>query len=193
MSVLFILYLMNVIWSHGLFFPQDYEARLFVLKNERGRIISSAEEAVDFQKKNLALNHFLSKLSQSSHSSTVSDISHEESKKRNVGQRVVVSYFIWLTFALGHRQVQIVYTSCLSWFSVRIILLFCWYKRFSVYLNRVWNCNMPKNEMKMEKKDSWISQFLWIVVLNCAVANDPHYCIKGTLWQIDLEADHRWW
>ncbi|KAG4966287.1 hypothetical protein JHK84_040882 [Glycine max] len=70
---------------------QDYEARLFVLKNERGRIISSAEEAVDFQKKNLALNHFLSKLSQSSHSSTVSDISHEESKKRNVGQRVVVS------------------------------------------------------------------------------------------------------
>lgn len=94
MSVLFILYLMNVIWSHGLFFPQDYEARLFVLKNERGRIISSAEEAVDFQKKNLALNHFLSKLSQSSHSSTVSDISHEESKKRNVGQRVVVSYFI---------------------------------------------------------------------------------------------------
>ncbi|KHN39993.1 E3 ubiquitin-protein ligase SHPRH [Glycine soja] len=70
---------------------QDYEARLFVLKNERGRIISSAEEAVDFQKKNFALNHFLSKLSQSSHSSTVSDISHEESKKRNVGQRVVVS------------------------------------------------------------------------------------------------------
>ncbi|RZB69691.1 E3 ubiquitin-protein ligase SHPRH isoform B [Glycine soja] len=69
----------------------DYEARLFVLKNERGRIISSAEEAVDFQKKNFALNHFLSKLSQSSHSSTVSDISHEESKKRNVGQRVVVS------------------------------------------------------------------------------------------------------
>ncbi|KAH1262852.1 E3 ubiquitin-protein ligase SHPRH [Glycine max] len=70
---------------------QDYEARLFVLKNERGGIISSAEEAVDFQKKNFALNHFLSKLSQSNHSSTVSDIGHEESKKRNVGQRVVVS------------------------------------------------------------------------------------------------------
>ncbi|XP_020226329.1 E3 ubiquitin-protein ligase SHPRH [Cajanus cajan] len=70
---------------------QDYEARLFVLKNERGGIISSAEEAVDFQKKTFALNHFLSKLSQSNHSSTVSDISHEESKKRNVGQRVVVS------------------------------------------------------------------------------------------------------
>ncbi|XP_047148397.1 E3 ubiquitin-protein ligase SHPRH isoform X4 [Vigna umbellata] len=70
---------------------QDYEARLFVLKNERGGIISSAEEAVDFQKKNFALNHFLSKLSQSSNSSTTSDIGHEESKKRNVGQRVVVS------------------------------------------------------------------------------------------------------
>lgn len=76
------------------FFPQDYEARLFVLKNERGGIISSAEEAVDFQKKNFALNHFLSKLSQSSHSSTVSDIGNEESKKRNVGQRVVVSNFL---------------------------------------------------------------------------------------------------
>ncbi|KAL2317565.1 hypothetical protein Fmac_031441 [Flemingia macrophylla] len=70
---------------------QDYEARLFVLKNERGGIISSAEEAVDFQKKNFALNHFLSKISQSNHSSTVSDIGPEESKKRNVGQRVVVS------------------------------------------------------------------------------------------------------
>ncbi|QCE00806.1 E3 ubiquitin-protein ligase SHPRH [Vigna unguiculata] len=70
---------------------QDYEARLFVLKNDRGGIISSAEEAVDFQKKNFALNHFLSKLSQSSNSSTTSDIGHEESKKRNVGQRVVVS------------------------------------------------------------------------------------------------------
>ncbi|XP_027329381.1 E3 ubiquitin-protein ligase SHPRH isoform X1 [Abrus precatorius] len=69
---------------------QDYEARLFVLKNERGGIISSAEEAVDFQKKNFALNHFLSKISQSNHNSTVSDF-HEESKKRNVGQRVVVS------------------------------------------------------------------------------------------------------
>jgi len=76
------------------FLPQDYEARLFVLKNERGGIISSAEEAVDFQKKNSALNHFLSKLSKTSNSSTTSDISHEESKKRNVGQRVVVSYFI---------------------------------------------------------------------------------------------------
>ncbi|XP_061339196.1 uncharacterized protein LOC133285897 isoform X2 [Gastrolobium bilobum] len=69
---------------------QEYEARLFVLKNERGGIISSAE-AVDFQKKNFALNHFLSKLSQSNHSSTGSDIGYEESKKRNVGQRVVVS------------------------------------------------------------------------------------------------------
>ncbi|XP_019456201.1 PREDICTED: E3 ubiquitin-protein ligase SHPRH isoform X2 [Lupinus angustifolius] len=71
---------------------QDYEARLFVLKNERGGIISSAEEAVDFQKKKLALNHFLSKLSQSNHSSTATELGNEEeSKKRNVGQRVVVS------------------------------------------------------------------------------------------------------
>ncbi|XP_052107843.1 uncharacterized protein LOC107459335 [Arachis duranensis] len=70
---------------------QDYEARLFVLKNERGGIISSAEEAVDLQKKNFALNHFLSKLSKSNHRATASQIDNEESKKRNVGQRVVVS------------------------------------------------------------------------------------------------------
>ncbi|CAL0315584.1 unnamed protein product [Lupinus luteus] len=71
---------------------KDYEARLFVLKNERGGIISSAEEAVDLQKKKLALNHFLSKLSQSNRSSTATEIGNEEeSKKRNAGQRVVVS------------------------------------------------------------------------------------------------------
>ncbi|MED6124025.1 hypothetical protein PIB30_055145, partial [Stylosanthes scabra] len=70
---------------------QDYEARLFVLKNERGGIISSAEEAVDLQKKNFALNHFLSKLSKSNHRATVSEIDSEDSKRRNVGQRVVVS------------------------------------------------------------------------------------------------------
>ncbi|XP_054788420.1 uncharacterized protein LOC129294236 isoform X2 [Prosopis cineraria] len=70
---------------------QDYEARLFVLKNERGGIISSAEEAVDLQKKNFALNRFLSKLSQSNHISKTSDIGYEESRKRNVGERVVVS------------------------------------------------------------------------------------------------------
>ena len=80
--------------SWFIFYLQDYEARLFVLKNERGGIISSAEEAVDFQKKNFALNHFLSKLSQSNHRSTVSEIDYEESKKRNVRQRVVVSYLI---------------------------------------------------------------------------------------------------
>lgn len=115
------------------FLPQDYEARLFVLKNERGGIISSAEEAVDFQKKNSALNHFLSKLSKTSNSSTTSDISHEESKKRNVGQRVVVSYFIWLTFALGRRLLQIYYTSSFSLSPVvlTMILLFHWYK--SIY------------------------------------------------------------
>ncbi|XP_024639582.1 E3 ubiquitin-protein ligase SHPRH isoform X3 [Medicago truncatula] len=70
---------------------QHYEARLFVLKNERGDIISSAEEAVDFQKKSFARNHFLSNLSQSNQSSSVSDIDNEESRKRNVGQKVVTS------------------------------------------------------------------------------------------------------
>ncbi|XP_028782280.1 LOW QUALITY PROTEIN: E3 ubiquitin-protein ligase SHPRH [Neltuma alba] len=70
---------------------QDYEARLFVLKDERGGIISSAEEAVDLQKKNSALNRFLSNLSQSNRISNASDIGHQESKKRNVGERVVVS------------------------------------------------------------------------------------------------------
>lgn len=73
------------------FGTQDYEARLFVLKNERGGIISSAEEAVDLQKKNFALNRFLSKLSQSDQNPKTSDNDYEESKKRNVGERVVVS------------------------------------------------------------------------------------------------------
>ena len=73
------------------FHTQDYEARLFVLKNERGGIISSAEEAVDLQKKNFALNRFLSKLSQSDQNPKTSDNDYEESKKRNVGERVVVS------------------------------------------------------------------------------------------------------
>ena len=74
--------------------PQDYAARLFVLKNERGGIITSADEAVDLLKKNSALNRFLQNLSQNNQSSTVSDIGSEESKKRSVGKRVVVSYFI---------------------------------------------------------------------------------------------------
>jgi uncharacterized membrane protein YqhA len=81
-------------------------------------MISSAEEAVDFQKKSFALNQFLSKLSNSNHSSSVSDIEHEESGKRNVGQKVVVSVinffnsllhwvidrYSMLLFTLSHLQ-----------------------------------------------------------------------------------------
>lgn len=138
----------HVICPHSWFNLQDYEARLFVLKNERGGIISSAEEAVDLQKKNFALNRFLSKLSQSNHSSTASDIGHEESKKRNVGERVVVScflidltyatsiYWIWQAFAfqktmlvspslaLGQGKMQIAYNSS----------LFFWVKTLIGYL-----------------------------------------------------------
>ncbi|XP_058747815.1 uncharacterized protein LOC131620688 [Vicia villosa] len=70
---------------------QDYEARLFVLKDERGGIISSAEEAVGFKKKIFARNHFLANLSKSNHSSTVPDDDYDESRKRNAGQRVITS------------------------------------------------------------------------------------------------------
>ncbi|CAK8537765.1 unnamed protein product [Lathyrus sativus] len=68
---------------------QNHEARLFVLKNDRGGLISTAEEAVDFKKKIFARNQFLANLSKSNHSSSVSDIDYDESEKRNVGQRVM--------------------------------------------------------------------------------------------------------
>lgn len=61
----------------GLF--QDYEARLFRLNKEHGEIITSAEEALHFQKKKSALNHY------------DWDKPKLLSEKRDAGERVVVS------------------------------------------------------------------------------------------------------
>ncbi|XP_015575743.2 E3 ubiquitin-protein ligase SHPRH [Ricinus communis] len=70
---------------------QDYEARLFRLNKLRGDIITSAEEAVDLQKKNSALNRFYWNLSGTNRSSTSSDDANDASKRRDAGERVVVS------------------------------------------------------------------------------------------------------
>ncbi|CAN1138472.1 E3 ubiquitin-protein ligase SHPRH [Linum perenne] len=70
---------------------KDYEARLFRLNKADGEIISSAEEAVDLQKKNSELNRFYWNLSRHEKNSTLSGGGNEESRKRDVGERVMVS------------------------------------------------------------------------------------------------------
>ncbi|WCJ20101.1 zinc ion binding DNA binding helicases ATP binding nucleic acid binding [Euphorbia peplus] len=70
---------------------KDYEARLFRLNKSHGEVITSAEEAVDLQKKNSALNRFYWNLSGKNKNSTSSTDVNEASKKRDVGDRVVVS------------------------------------------------------------------------------------------------------
>lgn len=71
---------------------QVYEARLFRSKKDRDGGMISAEEAVDLQKKNSALNRFYWGLSQPNETSTSSTPRNEENtKKRDIGQRVVVS------------------------------------------------------------------------------------------------------
>ncbi|XP_038722963.1 E3 ubiquitin-protein ligase SHPRH isoform X2 [Tripterygium wilfordii] len=70
---------------------KDYEARLFRLNKLHGEMITSAEEAIDLQKKNSALNRFYWKLSQANKISTSSSVEDEELKKRDVGERVMVS------------------------------------------------------------------------------------------------------
>ncbi|KAJ8771167.1 hypothetical protein K2173_023492 [Erythroxylum novogranatense] len=70
---------------------KDYEARLFRLKKSHGGLISSAEEAVDLQKKNSALNRFYWNLSELQKiPSSVGDI-NDESRKRSVRDTVVAS------------------------------------------------------------------------------------------------------
>lgn len=61
-------------------------------------MITSAEEAVDLQKKNSALNRFYWNLSQSNKTSKSSANGYEESKKRDVREKVVVSYLSKTTF-----------------------------------------------------------------------------------------------
>ncbi|KAL8135332.1 hypothetical protein AgCh_010118 [Apium graveolens] len=72
---------------------QGYEARLFRLSKGNGRgLISSAEEAVDQQKKKSALNQFYWKLSQANKSSTSATVGTEDDgKKRDAGEKVVVT------------------------------------------------------------------------------------------------------
>ncbi|PRQ59652.1 putative DNA helicase chromatin regulator PHD family [Rosa chinensis] len=67
---------------------RGYEARLFRLEKISGGIATSAEEAVDLQKKNSELNRFYQNLSQPIKDST-SPKSNQESKKRDVGKVVV--------------------------------------------------------------------------------------------------------
>ncbi|CAN0923759.1 E3 ubiquitin-protein ligase SHPRH [Linum grandiflorum] len=70
---------------------KDYEARLFRLNKADGEIISSAEEAVDLQKKNSELNRFYWNLSRQDKNTIMSGDGNEESRKRDIGERVVVS------------------------------------------------------------------------------------------------------
>uniref|UniRef100_A0A803NY48 E3 ubiquitin-protein ligase SHPRH n=1 Tax=Cannabis sativa TaxID=3483 RepID=A0A803NY48_CANSA len=70
---------------------QRYEARLFRLNKAHGGIISSAEEAVDLQKKNSALNRFYWNLSQQNKTLKSASNDYEESRKRDVREKVVVS------------------------------------------------------------------------------------------------------
>lgn len=72
---------------------QVYGARLFRLNKAHGGIITSAEEAIVLQKKNSALNRFYWKLSQTNKTSKSSTAKYEESRKRDVGENVVVSCF----------------------------------------------------------------------------------------------------
>lgn len=72
---------------------QEYEARLFRLNKVHGGTIS-AEEAVDLQKKNSALNRFYWNLSQPNKTSSATTTEYEELKKRDVRDKVVVGYFV---------------------------------------------------------------------------------------------------
>lgn len=66
---------------------QDYEIRLFRFDK------TSAEEAVDLRKKNSELNRFYSKLSLQNKNRTATGDGNQETGKRVVGERVVVSCF----------------------------------------------------------------------------------------------------
>ncbi|KAA8533961.1 hypothetical protein F0562_031478 [Nyssa sinensis] len=72
---------------------QVYEARLFRLnKGHDGEVITSAEEAIDLQKKKSALNRFYWTLSRSNKNSTSSSVGYEDNgRRRDVGEKVVVS------------------------------------------------------------------------------------------------------
>ncbi|KAL6980869.1 RING-type E3 ubiquitin transferase, partial [Sarracenia purpurea var. burkii] len=85
---------------------QVYEARLFRLNNGYdGGVITSVEEAVDVQKKKSALNHFYWTLSHTDKNSTSSSVKYDDNRRRrDVGEKIVVCYFI-LSASLCHRKV----------------------------------------------------------------------------------------
>ncbi|KAJ0466042.1 putative DNA helicase transcription factor C2H2 family [Helianthus annuus] len=72
---------------------QVYEARLFRLnKGHDGGVITSAEEAVDLQKKKSALNRFYWTLSQPDKGPQSSSVNNEDDgRKRGIGEKVMVS------------------------------------------------------------------------------------------------------
>ncbi|KAI7749310.1 hypothetical protein M8C21_023645 [Ambrosia artemisiifolia] len=72
---------------------QVYEARLFRLnKGHDGGVITSAEEAVDLQKKKSALNRFYWTLSKPDKASQSSSVNYEDDgRKRGIGDKVMVS------------------------------------------------------------------------------------------------------
>ncbi|KAJ6744590.1 E3 UBIQUITIN-PROTEIN LIGASE SHPRH FAMILY MEMBER [Salix purpurea] len=70
---------------------QEYEARLFRLNKLHGDIITSAEEAVDLQKRNSERNRYYWNLDRQKKNLLPSSDFNEESKKRKTGETVVVS------------------------------------------------------------------------------------------------------
>lgn len=83
------------------YFIQGYEARLFRLNKAHGGMVTSAEEAVDLQKKISALNRFYRTWSQSNKNSVPSDVGTEENiRKRDVGEKLVVSCLLALSHLL---------------------------------------------------------------------------------------------
>ncbi|CAK7340000.1 unnamed protein product [Dovyalis caffra] len=70
---------------------QGYEARLFRLNKLHGDIITSAEEAVNLQKRNSERNRYYWNLAQQKKNLPSSSDLNEESKKRKTGETVVVS------------------------------------------------------------------------------------------------------
>lgn len=86
-------YFSSHIYLPSFFLFKVYEARLFRLnKGNDGGIVTSVEEAVDLQKKKSALNRFYWNLSQGDKNSSSSSMQYEdEGKKRDVGEKVMVS------------------------------------------------------------------------------------------------------
>lgn len=74
-----------------LYFLQVYEARLFRLnKGKSGEVITSAEEAVDLQKKKSQLNRFYTTLARTDRNSGSATIEYEDFGKKRDLENIVV-------------------------------------------------------------------------------------------------------